>query len=106
MSQNQDTPEYSVAEAAGQLEKDAFLLDVREPDEYAESHLAGATLIPLGDLPLRTAELPRDRRIVTYCRSGGRSARAVDYLREQGFDAYNLQGGIMEWSKEGQPVDS
>jgi rhodanese-related sulfurtransferase len=105
MNQNQETPELSVSEAVTQLEKGAFLLDVREPDEYTESHLAGATLIPLGDLAQRTAELPRDREIIAYCRSGGRSARAVDFLREQGFNAHTLQGGIIEWNKEGQPVE-
>jgi molybdopterin/thiamine biosynthesis adenylyltransferase/rhodanese-related sulfurtransferase len=81
-----------------------FLLDVREPHEQSISRIEGAVLIPLGQLESRTAELPRDRRILVHCKSGGRSARAVSKLREQGFeDVWNISGGIIAWAREIDP---
>lgn len=81
-----------------------FLLDVREPHEQSISRIEGAVLIPLGQLESRTAELPRDRRILVHCKSGGRSARAVSQLREQGFeDVWNISGGIIAWAREIDP---
>lgn len=82
-----------------------FLLDVREPHEQSISRIEGAVLIPLGELESRTAELPRDRRILVHCKSGGRSARAVSKLREQGFeDVWNISGGIIAWAREIDPT--
>ncbi|MFZ2276713.1 MAG: molybdopterin-synthase adenylyltransferase MoeB [Prosthecobacter sp.] len=81
-----------------------FLLDVREPHEQSISRISGAVLIPLGELGTRTAELPRDRRILVHCKSGGRSARAVSLLREQGFEnVWNISGGIIAWAREIDP---
>jgi len=74
-----------------------FILDVREPEEYETCNLGG-TLIPLEQLGGRLTELPRDREIIVHCKAGGRSARAVELLRQKGFkNAKNLDGGIMEW---------
>jgi molybdopterin/thiamine biosynthesis adenylyltransferase/rhodanese-related sulfurtransferase len=81
-----------------------FLLDVREPHEQSISRIEGAVLIPLGELGQRTAELPRDKRILVHCKSGGRSARAVSLLREEGFeDVWNISGGIIAWAREIDP---
>lgn len=81
-----------------------FLLDVREPHEQSISRISGAVLIPLGELGTRTAELPRDRRILVHCKSGGRSARAVSLLRDQGFEnVWNISGGIIAWAREIDP---
>jgi adenylyltransferase/sulfurtransferase len=75
-----------------------FILDVREPNEYQINRIAGATLIPLGELPRRYQELPRDREIVAQCKIGGRSAKAMDFLKSVGFsNVKNLRGGILEW---------
>ena len=78
-----------------------WILDVREPHEAAICRIAGATLIPLGELPKRLAEIPHGASapdIVVHCKMGGRSAKAVRLLREQGFDrATNLAGGILAW---------
>ena len=64
----------------------------------------GAVLIPLGDLENRTTELPRDKRILVHCKSGGRSARAVSKLRDLGFDdVWNISGGIIAWAREIDP---
>ena len=81
-----------------------FLLDVREPHEQSISRIEGAVLIPLGELEHRTAELPRDKRILVHCKSGGRSARAVSKLREHGFeDVWSISGGIIAWAREIDP---
>jgi adenylyltransferase/sulfurtransferase len=78
--------------------KDVFLLDVREPREWDIARIEGATLIPLGELPKRMNELPKDSDIIVQCKSGVRSAKAVNLLRENGFNrVQNLQGGILEW---------
>ena len=75
-----------------------FILDVREPNEYQINRIAGSTLIPLGELPRRYQELPRDREIIAQCKSGVRSAKAMDYLKTVGFkDVKNLKGGILAW---------
>ncbi len=80
-----------------------FVLDVREPPERAICAIPGSVLIPLGELPRRLAELPTDRDIVVACRAGVRSARAVALLREHGFRAWNLRGGILAWIDEVDP---
>lgn len=75
-----------------------FLLDVREPSEFEQVRIDGAVLIPLGELPSRLSELPKDRTIVVYCRSGRRSQMAADYLRQNGFSRIeNLTGGMNAW---------
>jgi sulfur-carrier protein adenylyltransferase/sulfurtransferase len=80
-----------------------FLLDVREPHEYQIASLGGH-LIPLNDLPKRVAELDANREIVVHCKMGGRSAKAVDFLRQSGFgNVHNLAGGITAWSDRVDP---
>jgi adenylyltransferase/sulfurtransferase len=75
-----------------------FILDVREPNEYQINRIAGSTLIPLGELPRRYQELPPDREIVALCKMGGRSAKAMDFLKSVGLTRVkNLRGGILEW---------
>src|SRR5438067_2207643 len=82
---------------------DLFLLDVREPNEYQIASLGGY-LIPLGDLPKRVSELDSSREIVAHCKMGGRSAKAVDFLRQAGFKKVrNLTGGITAWSEKVDP---
>jgi len=80
--------------------KPVFILDVRQQEEYDAGHIDNAVLIPLNVLPGRYSELPRDKTIVVYCRSGGRSARAVAFLRAQGFaNAFSLSGGFTGWKE-------
>jgi rhodanese-related sulfurtransferase len=83
-----------------------FLLDVREPFEYEEAHIAGSTLIPLGELTRRVAEIPRDTPIVAVCRSGQRSGLATEMLRRAGYDAVNMGGGMIAWVRAGLPSES
>ena len=78
-----------------------LLLDVREQNERDFAHIGGQ-FIPLGELPDRMDELDADENapVYVYCRSGGRSAKATAFLRQQGLDAYNIAGGINAWSRE------
>lgn len=102
-------PEISVTEAAAlRDEGDGVLaIDVREPHEWVESHIPGATLIPLGELAARVDEIPRDRTIVVVCRSGNRSARGRDILLAAGFrQVANMAGGIIQWKAAGFPTVS
>jgi sulfur-carrier protein adenylyltransferase/sulfurtransferase len=81
-----------------------FILDVREPNEYQINRIEGSTLIPLGELPRRYAELPKDVEIIAQCKSGARSARAQDFLKSVGFPKVtNLKGGILEWIDKVDP---
>ncbi len=80
---------------------DLFVLDVREPHEVAICRIEGSWEIPLGELPTRYAEVPRDRDVVVHCKMGGRSAQAVEFLKSQGYDnVRNLAGGILRWIDE------
>jgi len=81
-----------------------FLLDVREPNEYQIGRIPGSTLIPLGEVPQRYQEIPKDREVVVHCKMGGRSAKAAAFLRQQGFASVkNLKGGILDWSDKIDP---
>ena len=86
---------------------DAYLLDVREDDEWAAGHIAGATHIPMSGLLPRVAEVPKDRDVVVVCRVGSRSAQVTAYLRQQGWDnVRNLDGGMIAWVRAGRPIVS
>jgi adenylyltransferase/sulfurtransferase len=98
-------PEITVEELKAKLDKKEkfVLLDVREPHEYEIAKIPGSKLIPLGDLPKRVGELDKGAPLVVHCKMGGRSARAVTFLRQQGFDATNVAGGIHDWSERIDP---
>jgi adenylyltransferase/sulfurtransferase len=82
-----------------------FILDVRNPPEIAICRLAGSTVIPLPELAQRVGELDRERELVVHCKSGMRSAKAVAFLREQGFRRVrNLTGGILAWAEKIDPT--
>lgn len=75
-----------------------FLIDVREPDEYESGHIAGALSIPLRALPDRLSEVPKDRPVVVYCRSGHRSGMAQAFLEQQGYtNITSMTGGVLSW---------
>jgi rhodanese-related sulfurtransferase len=96
----------TVTEAQRQLaSREATLIDVREPDEWAAGHVAGARHIPLADLSARLDEIPRDQPVLLFCRSGNRSGKATAFLRQQGYaQATNVEGGITAWQAAGLPV--
>lgn len=94
--------EISVADAAAKRAAGAFVLDVREPSEWNELHVPGATLIPLGQLAARVNEVPRDREVVVICRSGNRSQEGRDILKRAGFtQVTSVAGGIRQWQAAG-----
>jgi sulfur-carrier protein adenylyltransferase/sulfurtransferase len=97
--------EISVVDLKARLDKgDVWLLDVREPREYEITKIAGSTLIPLGELPKRLDEIPKDRDVAIHCKSGVRSAKAVNLLKEKGFErVQNVRGGILEWNARLDP---
>ena len=84
---------------------DVILLDVREDDEYKSGHIPGAEWIPLGQLSSRLNELPKDKTIVAVCRSGNRSGQATQILRQAGFDAHNMVGGMNSYAGSGFGVE-
>lgn len=95
-------------EAQGLIEGgDVRVLDVRTPEEFAEGHVAGATLIDFyePDFAQRIAELDREATYVVYCRSGNRSGQATALMSEQGFEAVNdVGGGVVAWEAAGLPL--
>jgi rhodanese-related sulfurtransferase len=94
--------EVSVSEAASLRDSGAFILDVREPEEWIESHIPGATLIPLGELASRVDEVPQDQEVVVVCRSGNRSQQGRDILLAAGFEQVtSMSGGINQWKAAG-----
>ena len=96
-----DVPALARERAAGTVQ----IVDVREPDEWAEGHIPEAVLIPLGQLPARTGELDPERPVVVVCRSGNRSLTGADILLRAGFrDAKSLAGGMIAWAQAGHPV--
>jgi sulfur-carrier protein adenylyltransferase/sulfurtransferase len=99
-------PEITPKELKARLDRgdDLYILDVREPHEYQICNLHGH-LIPLGELPRRVHELDSSKEIVAHCRSGKRSADAVQFLQKAGFrKIWNLKGGILAWSDEVDPT--
>ena len=90
-----------------QVEATAYLLDVREPDEWTAGHAPGAHHLPMMEVPARIAEIPADTEVVVVCRSGGRSGQVVSYLMGNGWDnVRNLDGGMQAWAGDGRDVVS
>lgn len=115
-------PETAVEAAIGELDladtvdvqtvasvkdrEDVFVIDVREQWEYDEAHIPGVTLIPMGEVANRLAEIPTDKEVIVTCRSGNRSGQITDFLRQQGFDnVHNMDGGILAWQAAGYDVE-
>jgi rhodanese-related sulfurtransferase len=96
--------DVTVVEALELLSAGALLLDVREENEWEAGHAAQALHIALSEVPDRVDTLKKDQRIVAVCRSGQRSARAGQFLTEQGFDVVNLHGGMLAWAGADEPL--
>ncbi|SDH85409.1 Rhodanese-related sulfurtransferase [Sinosporangium album] len=80
---------------------DAYVLDVREHDEWQAGHAPTAVHIPLGELQSRVAEVPKGAQVYVICRVGGRSAHAAAWLNHGGWDAVNVGGGMQSWAAAG-----
>lgn len=94
-----DLDSFAAAHAAG-----AVVLDVRNPDEYESGHVAGAVLIPLGELGNRREEIPEGDPVYVICAMGGRSLQATKAMVEAGYSAVSVAGGTKGWIERGHPV--
>lgn len=93
--------EVSTEKVNAAWKEGAFILDVREQDEWNAGHISGATLIPLGELTSRLGELPKDKPIYVVCRSGNRSAAGRDALLAAGFSSVtSMAGGMNDWTSQ------
>jgi rhodanese-related sulfurtransferase len=101
-----DVPEIDVDALAEKLEAGVMVVDVREDDEYHDGHVPGAVHIPLASVPAALDRVPVDAPVLVVCAMGGRSARAVEFLRGKGVDATNVAGGTKAWIDTGRPVVS
>lgn len=99
--------EISVQEAYDKYQQGAFLLDVREPDEWEDYHVPNTTMIPLSQLSGRVDEVPKDQEVVVICRSGNRSQEGRDILLEAGFEEVtSMSGGVLDWREAGFPIET
>ena len=97
--------EISVAQALEKRTAGALILDVREPQEWDQVHIPDATLVPLGQLPDRLSEIPKDQEVVVVCRSGNRSATGRDILLKAGYTTVtSMAGGMNQWQATGYPT--
>jgi rhodanese-related sulfurtransferase len=99
-----EVPTIEVAQVPDPIPEGVTVLDVREPIEWQYGHIDGAVHIPLTQIPSRAEELPVDQQLLVVCKVGGRSAQATAFLREKGFEAINLAGGMLDWSEAGRPM--
>ncbi len=88
------------------MSEGAVVLDVREPDEYAEGHVAGARSLPLSELSARALEVPEDQVVYLVCQGGGRSAQAAELLSAEGRDVRSVAGGTTAWIEAGGGTES
>ena len=93
-------PEVDVAD----VPPDAVVLDVREDDEWTAGHAPDAVHVPMTVLAGRLDDIPDEEPLYVICRSGGRSARVTAYLNENGWEAVNVAGGMLEWARRGRDV--
>lgn len=91
---------------ATEVPHDAYILDVREHDEWRAGHAPEAVHIPLGELQARHPEIDRERTVYVICRSGARSSYAARALGQAGWDARNVADGMIGWQAAGRPMES
>jgi rhodanese-related sulfurtransferase len=99
-----EVPTIEVAQVPDPIPEGVTVLDVREPIEWRYGRIDGALHIPMTELPDRAGELPRDQQLLVVCKVGGRSAQATAFLREKGFEAVNLAGGMIDWVEAGRSM--
>lgn len=97
--------EITIDQLAAALVQDAAVVDVREPAEFRQGRVPGATNIPMGQLTARLGEIDRNRPVHVVCASGNRSSAMADVLTANGFDAINVAGGTSAWIRSGRPIE-
>ena len=99
-------PSVSAADLSEKLKngKKPLVVDVRQPQEYRQGHIQGSKLIPLGELIGRMNELPKEKEIVFVCATGNRSRSATKRMIHEGYNAVNMNGGMMSWARSGLSI--
>jgi rhodanese-related sulfurtransferase len=97
-------PEAELADVVAAHHRGATIVDVREPDEFAEGHVPGAISVPLSVLDERLSEIEASDVVYVICRSGNRSLRAAAMLIKAGYQAVSVAGGTNAWSRSGHPI--
>jgi rhodanese-related sulfurtransferase len=97
--------ETTIDQLAAALDQGASVVDVREPAEFREGHVPGATNISMGQLTARLGEIERNRPLHVVCASGNRSRAMADVLTANGFEAINVAGGTSAWVRSGRPIE-
>ena len=105
MSAMSEIPTVSIDGVPDPLPEGLVVLDVREPLEWQYGHIEGAVHIPMNELPDRIGEVG-DAQTLVVCKVGGRSAQVVAWLANQGYNAVNLAGGMIDWAAAGRPMVS
>ena len=98
-------PTVAISGVPDPLPDELSVLDVREPAEWAHGHVAGSLHIPMAEVPTRLEEVP-DGQVLVVCKVGARSARVAGYLVQHGRDAFNLDGGLLDWQAAGRALVS
>lgn len=98
-------PTVSAAEAQARLDAGAVLIDVREDHEWAQAHVPVARHLPLSRFMAHLPDIPDDRPVLVLCAHGNRSHQVTGWLCAQGYDAWNVAGGIESWAASGLPVE-
>ncbi|EYR62984.1 sulfurtransferase [Actinotalea ferrariae CF5-4] len=96
--------EVTIEQLAAAPTEGAYVVDVREPQEYVAGHVPGAVLLPMSQLGARVGELPTDRPLYLVCRTGNRSLQVTTALRPHGYDAHSVRGGTEAWVASGRAV--
>jgi rhodanese-related sulfurtransferase len=97
--------EVSIDDLADAISHGAYVLDVREQEEYDEAHVPGVVLIPLGELEQRSHEVEDGSRVFVICRSGARSLKGAEILEANGIDCVSVAGGTMGWIASGRATE-
>jgi rhodanese-related sulfurtransferase len=97
-------PTVTVDQVPDPLPEGLFVVDVREPVEWAHGRIDGSVHIPMSELVERIDEVPNDQQVLVVCKVGGRSARVAGYLVQSGYEAFNLDGGLLDWVAAGRPL--
>lgn len=97
-------PEVSLDAFVAAHADSAYVLDVRELDEYHSGHVPGAVMMPVTQLPLRLSELPQSPPVYVICGTGNRSRSMAEFLVRAGFNAYFVGGGTFAWARAGHPI--
>ena len=99
-----EVPTIEVAQVPDPIPAGVTVIDVREPVEWHHGRIDGAVHIPITEIPVRAEELPVDQQLLVVCKVGSRSAQVTAFLREKGFEAINLAGGMIDWAEAGRAM--